>query len=43
MTCPECYGVAESVDDTSLYRCTRCDTEFDEDELDEDGTYKEDL
>lgn len=42
MTCPECGGDADQVDDTSLYRCTACGTEFDEDEVNEDGTYTED-
>lgn len=37
MTCPECGGDADQVDDTSLHRCVDCDLEFDEDELDEEG------
>lgn len=35
MTCPSCYGDLEQVDDTTLYRCASCETEYDEDELEE--------
>lgn len=42
MICVDCYGDAESVDGTSLYRCGDCGTEFDEDELAEDGSSQDD-
>lgn len=35
MNCPYCQGDLEQVDETTLYHCTSCDEEYDEDELNE--------
>ena len=42
LTCPDCGHEAESQGGTSYYKCPDCDLEFDRDEVNADGTWKDD-